>query len=464
MKEIVGVGFVHGGKSYYFDPQGEKYQAGDMVIVETARGMELGHIVAENREIEDSQVVAPLKPIKRRATDADLAHYKENYAKRGEAMKVCQERIQAHHLDMKLIDAEYTIDGSKVIFYFSSENRVDFRELVKDLAAHFRMRIELRQIGVRDEAKMLGGIGICGRPFCCSSWLSDFQPVSIKMAKQQNLSLNPAKISGSCGRLMCCLNYENSTYAELRKGMPNEGQRMKIGDGMVKVISVDLLRGNVVTRAITKDPETGEETLSTETRTYTKEELKGSAPGGCGHCQRGQDFEMAYEGAAANGNWDDPAVSDDVFVGDPEDTEDAEVFAGAGTAPSGEEVRQEKREKRSGRSSIKRGNKSGGRGRRRKPKGDGRDEGQKDQAGNGGNGGNGDPSGKSQSRRRPKNGNGSKNGQRPGHQNGHKPEHKNGQKNGRAGHTGHEPSGSGQNGSSRNGNGQGGNSGSGDGN
>jgi cell fate regulator YaaT (PSP1 superfamily) len=274
MTEIVGVGFMKASKTYYFDPAGEKYELGELVIVETARGLELGHISLANREVDESELVAPLKGIERRATDKDMKKYRDNLAKRDGAMEICAKKIAAHGLDMKLIDAEYTIDGSKVIFYFSADGRVDFRELVKDLASEFRMRIELRQIGVRDEAKMLGGIGVCGRPLCCSKWLSDFQPVSIKMAKQQNLSLNPTKISGACGRLMCCLNFENKTYSELKRGMPNEGERVMTPDGLAKVINVDLFNGRIVTRLFVKDEETGEETLSQEQAVFTKKEIK----------------------------------------------------------------------------------------------------------------------------------------------------------------------------------------------
>lgn len=276
MTEIVGVGFVKASKTYYFDPEGKEYKMGELVIVETARGLEMGHISIENREVEDSEIVAPLKKIERCATKADLAKYRENLNKRESAMKVCEEKIRKHKLEMKLVDAEYTIDGSKVIFYFSAEGRIDFRELVKDLAAHFRMRIELRQIGVRDEARMLGGIGICGRPFCCSRWLHDFQPVSIKMAKQQNLSLNPSKISGSCGRLMCCLNFENKTYRELRKGMPNEGEQVATPDGPGKVTAVNLFEGSVNVRLFekSKDKDAKETLLSQEVRTYFKQEVR----------------------------------------------------------------------------------------------------------------------------------------------------------------------------------------------
>ena len=189
-------------------------------------------------------------------------------------MKVCAEKIAKHGLEMKLIDVEFMIDGSKIVFYFSADGRVDFRELAKDLAGHFHNRIELRQIGVRDEAKMLGGIGICGRPLCCSKWLHDFQPVSIKMAKQQNLSLNPTKISGTCGRLMCCLNFEDKTYKELRKGMPKDNERVDTPDGLAKVISVDYFNGKINTRGIELDPETGEEIFAQEIKSYGKDEIK----------------------------------------------------------------------------------------------------------------------------------------------------------------------------------------------
>ncbi|MBQ0017661.1 MAG: stage 0 sporulation family protein [Clostridiales bacterium] len=274
MVEIVGVGFMKSGKTYYFDPKGEKFELGDMVIVETARGLELGHILITNKEIEEEELVAELKPVERKATDKDLAAYQENLAKRDDAMKVCAEKIAKHGLEMKLIDVEFMIDGTKIVFYFSADGRVDFRELAKDLAGYFKNRIELRQIGVRDEAKMLGGIGICGRPLCCSKWLYDFQPVSIKMAKQQNLSLNPAKISGTCGRLMCCLNFEDNTYKELRKGMPKDNERVDTPDGYAKVVNVDYFNGKINCRGIDIDPDTGEEIFSQEIKTYNKEEIR----------------------------------------------------------------------------------------------------------------------------------------------------------------------------------------------
>ena len=274
MVEIVGVGFMKSGKTYYFDPAGMQFDLGDMVIARTARGPELGRILIANKEIDESELAAELKPVERKAMDDDLKKYNENLAKRDDAMKVCAEKIRKHGLEMKLIDAEFMIDGSKIVFYFSADGRVDFRELAKDLAAHFRNRIELRQIGVRDEAKMLGGIGICGRPLCCSKWLHDFHPVSIKMAKQQNLSLNPTKISGTCGRLMCCLNFEDKTYKELRKGMPRDNERVQTPGGLAKVVNVDYFNGKINTRAIEKDPETGEEVFSQEIIPYTKEEIR----------------------------------------------------------------------------------------------------------------------------------------------------------------------------------------------
>lgn len=273
MVEIVGVGFMKGSKTYYFSPADKKFKLGDLVIVETARGLELGHILIENRKVSKKELVAELKPVIRKATEKDLKAYRENQEKRYNAMQVCEEKIKNHGLDMKLIDAEYTVDGSKLTFYFSADGRIDFRELVKDLASHFKRRIELRQVGVRDEAKLLGGIGVCGRELCCSKWMSDFQPVSIKMAKTQNLSLNPSKISGACGRLMCCLNFENKTYQELRKGMPNEGDRIKTADGTMKVVNVDLFKGIIVARALEYDPEQKREVMSQESKVYFAKEV-----------------------------------------------------------------------------------------------------------------------------------------------------------------------------------------------
>ena len=219
--DVVGVRFKKMGKMYYFDPNGLDPKAEEHVIVETARGMEFGTVSMGVTAVNDNDVVKPLKKVVRIADEEDIRRHEENEAKKGDAMRICQEKIAKHHLEMKLIDVEYTFDNNKIIFYFTADGRVDFRELVKDLAGVFKMRIELRQIGVRDEAKMLGGIGCCGRELCCATWLTDFQPVSIKMTKTQNLSLNPTKISGVCGRLMCCLKYENDTYLELGKDLPS---------------------------------------------------------------------------------------------------------------------------------------------------------------------------------------------------------------------------------------------------
>lgn len=274
MVEVVGVGFRKSNKTYFFDPKGEQFEVGNKVVVETARGMELGNVLLANSMVEEDKIVATLKPINRMATDEDLERYEKNLARRDEALSVCEEKIAKHGLEMKLIDVEFMIDGSKVVFYFSADGRVDFRELAKDLAGYFKNRIELRQIGVRDEAKLLGGIGICGRPLCCNKWLHDFQPVSIKMAKQQNLSLNPTKISGTCGRLMCCLNYEDEVYKELRKGMPRDNERVDTPDGLAKVIKVDYFNGLIRCRGIDIDSDTGEEIFSQEINSYTRDQIK----------------------------------------------------------------------------------------------------------------------------------------------------------------------------------------------
>lgn len=291
MVEIVGVGFQKSGKTYYFDPVGQTFEKGDQVIVETARGLELGRVLIANSMVDEDKLVAALKPVERKATEEDLATYEENLAKREDALKVCAEKIAKHELDMKLIDVEFMIDGTKIVFYFSADGRVDFRELAKDLAGHFKNRIELRQIGVRDEAKMLGGIGICGRPLCCSKWLHDFQPVSIKMAKQQNLSLNPTKISGTCGRLMCCLNYEDETYKELRKGMPNDNERVETPDGLAKVVNVDYFNGLINCRGIDIDTDTGEEVFSQEIKAYTKDEIKRKGKKGQNNADKNEDLD-----------------------------------------------------------------------------------------------------------------------------------------------------------------------------
>lgn len=242
MIEIVGVRFKKVGKTYYFDPGNIRLEMGDNVIVETARGIEFGEVVIPNREIDENEITAPLKPVVSKATEADVRQVEENKKKEKKAFDIFNEKVEKHKLEMKLVDVEYTFDGSKISFFFTADGRIDFRELVKDLAATFRTRIELRQIGVRDEAKTLGGIGICGRELCCKSFLGEFIPVSIKMAKEQNLSLNPTKISGNCGRLMCCLKYEQEAYEELGKTMPRNGAFVQTPDGKGVVISVNLVR------------------------------------------------------------------------------------------------------------------------------------------------------------------------------------------------------------------------------
>lgn len=246
MKEIVGVRFKSVGKIYYFSPEGLKLSAGEYVIVETVRGVECGEVVIANREIDDSSISSPLKPIIRAATDEDLKTLEKNKQREKDAFKICEEKIAFRKLKMNLVDVECTFDNNKMLFYFTAENRVDFRELVKDLAAVFRTRIELRQIGVRDEAKILGGLGICGREFCCKGYMGDFQPVSIKMAKEQGLSLNPTKISGTCGRLMCCLKNEHNVYEELLKITPKVGAIVVTPDGdKGRVEDVNLITGKL---------------------------------------------------------------------------------------------------------------------------------------------------------------------------------------------------------------------------
>ena len=275
MVKVAGVRFKNAGKVYYFDPDGLAVGLGEHVIVETARGLEFGTVTMDITEIREEEIMQPLKKIVRIADEDDIKRHDENEKKKEKALKQCQEKIEKHGLEMKLIDVEYTFDNNKIIFYFTADGRVDFRELVKDLASVFKMRIELRQIGVRDEAKMLGGIGSCGKSLCCSSWLSDFEPVSIKMAKVQNLSLNPTKISGICGRLMCCLKYENDVYMELRKGLPDNGEKVKTRDGMGKVVETNILESKVKVRLYTneKDDDGGAK-LSTEIYTYKKDEIK----------------------------------------------------------------------------------------------------------------------------------------------------------------------------------------------
>lgn len=245
MTEIIGIRFKKGGKVYYFSPGGNKFKLGSKAIVETARGIECGDVVIENKKVEDSEIVSPLKSVIRKANAKDIAIVERNRQKEQEAFKICEEKIAFRKLKMHLIDVECTFDNNKILFYFTAENRVDFRELVKDLAAVFKTRIELRQIGVRDEAKILGGLGICGREFCCKGYMGDFQPVSIKMAKEQGLSLNPTKISGTCGRLMCCLKNEQAAYEDLLKITPKVGAFVKTPECKGYVEEVNLITGRL---------------------------------------------------------------------------------------------------------------------------------------------------------------------------------------------------------------------------
>ena len=253
MATIVGVRFRNAGKLYYFSPGQLWPTAGDAVIVETVRGVEYGEVVTGVREVADAEVVQPLKPIIRIATVEDERHQRDNQRREREAYDICLRKIADHKLEMKLVSVEYTFDNSKILFYFTANGRVDFRALVKDLASVFKTRIELKQIGVRDEAKMMGGLGLCGRPVCCAQFMGDFQPVSIKMAKEQNLSLNPTKISGVCGRLMCCLKYEQDHYEATRKRMPRPGREVGTPDGVGTVQEINVLRETVRVRITNGD-------------------------------------------------------------------------------------------------------------------------------------------------------------------------------------------------------------------
>ena len=270
MIKVVGVRFKKAGKIYYFDPADMDIQKDTYVVVETARGIEFGECVIGIKEISENDIVAPLKSVLRIATEEDINKHFKNKDKEKDAFDICLKKIQEHGLTMKLIDVEYTFDNNKVIFYFTADGRVDFRELVKDLATIFKTRIELRQIGVRDEAKMLGGLGPCGRTLCCSTFLGDFASVSIKMAKEQNLSLNPTKISGICGRLMCCLNYEQSTYEDIRKRMPKVGSIVKTNEGTGEVFS-----NNIVKESVKVKLRKGEEEILEEFKIENVELIKG---------------------------------------------------------------------------------------------------------------------------------------------------------------------------------------------
>lgn len=254
MAEVIGVRFQDAGKIYYFDPADTEIEKGSMVIVETVRGVECGKVVLNRKTIIDEDLIQPLKPVIRVATEEDLQRVEENSKKEKKAFEIAEKKIEQHKLDMKLVEVSYTFDGSKILFYFTSDGRVDFRELVKDLASVFRTRIELRQIGVRDEAKMLGGLGVCGKTFCCCTFLTSFQPVSIKMAKEQSLSLNPVKISGTCGRLMCCLKFEQEAYTDLLRTMPKINAIVATPDGKGTVIDQNLLTG-ILTVRLDKAPD-----------------------------------------------------------------------------------------------------------------------------------------------------------------------------------------------------------------
>ncbi|MDO4482359.1 MAG: stage 0 sporulation family protein [Bacillota bacterium] len=271
MIKVTSVRFKKAGKIYYFDPDEFEPAEGQFVIVETARGLEYGEVIENVKEVPEEEVVPPLKKVIRIASAEDTVQYEENLKKKNKALAICQEKIDKRNLEMKLIDVEYTFDKTKIIFYFAADGRVDFRELVKDLAGVFKMRIELRQIGVRDEAKMIGGIGTCGRGLCCHTWLPDFEPVSIKMAKVQNLSLNPTKISGICGRLMCCLKYENDVYTEMKKNMPDVGDRVKIAGQYASVLETNILKGTVKVKYIQK--ENSEDKLSEDVFVVHKNEI-----------------------------------------------------------------------------------------------------------------------------------------------------------------------------------------------
>jgi cell fate regulator YaaT (PSP1 superfamily) len=265
MTEIIGVRFKDGGKLYYFNPNGVQVQAGQHVIIETSKGIEFGECALANTMIDEMELIAALRPMLRVATEEDYAQVKANQEKEKKAFQICQDKIAEHKLEMKLVEVKYSFDGSKILFFFTADGRVDFRHLVKDLASIFCTRIELRQIGVRDEAKIMGGLGICGRPFCCSQFLSDFQPVSIKMAKTQNISLNPTKISGVCGRLMCCLKYEQDAYEDLLKDTPKLESLVNTPDGVGVVNQIQLLREQVKV-VLDSDPDTP--------RVYRKEDIE----------------------------------------------------------------------------------------------------------------------------------------------------------------------------------------------
>lgn len=285
--EIVGINFREAGKIYYFSPESFSFSQGDKVIVETSRGVELGVVKVPNKTVSSEDIVSPLKPVTRPATQADVQHYEKNREAEEEALAVCQKKINAHGLGMKLVGAEYTFDNSKLIFYFTCESRVDFRELVRDLASTFRTRIELRQIGIRDEAKMLGGLGVCGRKLCCANFLSDFVQVSIKMAKEQNFSLNSSKVSGACGRLMCCLRYEHEIYEEAIKQTPPNGSVVKTAEGEGVVVETKPLAKEIKVRLTDNEKDT--------VKLFKCSEVKVLSRGGKHHGKDSTDSELIEE-------------------------------------------------------------------------------------------------------------------------------------------------------------------------
>ncbi len=288
MPKVVSVRFHDAGKMYHFDPAGYTLHLGDAVIVETSLGVDLGHVAEETVELPQEQITEPLLPVIRPANDADLHKYEEKKRKESEAFALCQEKIASRGLKMNLVEAEYAFDGKKLTFFFTADGRVDFRELVKDLAAIFRTRIELRQIGVRDQARMIGGLGLCGRELCCCSFLSDFVPVSIKMAKEQGLSMNPTKISGACGRLMCCLKYEQEAYEDAHSRLPRQGDIVRIEQGRGTVVSVDLLRERITVRLDNEETADLVNLPAEEAEVLTRKGKKPNAPAPCGGKNCGQ--------------------------------------------------------------------------------------------------------------------------------------------------------------------------------
>ncbi len=313
MKTVIGVRFRDGGKTYYFSPGELEIKEGDGVIVETARGTEFGDVVMGPEEMEDERIVAPLKEVQRVASEHDREQRDKNRAREKEAFDICLKKIEDHKLDMKLVDVEYSYNGAKVVFYFTADGRVDFRELVKDLASVFKTRIELRQIGVRDEAKMLGGLGSCGRPVCCKAFLADFTPVSIKMAKEQNLSLSPTKISGICGRLMCCLKYEQDCYESMRRQMPRVGRDVITPDGVGQVVENNVITEKTRVRVTLADG-------TFDMRDYPFRDLKqkgGPRNDKCPKCEGARD---ASDEDDADANVNEDAAGEDTVPEEGQDT------------------------------------------------------------------------------------------------------------------------------------------------